>query len=273
MAFELTENEFARLAALVYAKCGLNLHQGKMHLMRARLGKRLRATGCRSFSEYFDYLINQDDGKELTEMVNAMTTNKTGFFREASHFRFLRDQIFPTLAPGPRNRLRIRFWSAGCSTGEEPYSLAISILEFFRGVEDLDVKILGTDVSTQVLTEAQLGVYPAHKLSEVSVTLQRRYFQKGYGRLEGQFRVKDPVRRIVMFRRHNLMEIFPQGITPDAVFCRNVMIYFDKRTQQELVQRFYDCLVPGGFLFLGHSESLAGHTHGFTYVQPSIYRK
>lgn len=273
MSFELTENEFARLAALVYAKCGLNLHQGKLHLMRARLGKRLRATGCRNFSEYFEYLIETDDGKELTEMVNAMTTNKTGFFREASHFRFLRDHLFPEILPDSRRRTRIRFWSAGCSTGEEPYSLAISILEHFRGDGGLDAKILGTDVSTQVLSEAQKGVYAASKLRDVSVTLQRRYFQKGFGRLEGHFRIKDPVRRMVMYRRHNLMESFPQGIAPDAIFCRNVMIYFDKRTQQELIQRFHDCLVPGGHLFLGHSESLAGHTHSFTYIQPSIYRK
>ncbi|MEW5735926.1 MAG: protein-glutamate O-methyltransferase [Thermodesulfobacteriota bacterium] len=273
MAFDLTESEFARLAALVYAKSGLNLHQGKMHLMRARLGKRLRATGCRSFSEYFELLTVQDDGKELTEMVNAMTTNKTGFFREASHFRFLQENLFPKLGPDSRGRLRLRFWSAGCSTGEEPYSLAISALDYFRGSEHIDAKILGTDVSTHVLLEAQRGIYSAAKLRDMPITLQRRYFQKGFGSLEGQFRVKDPVRRIVMFRRHNLMESFPQGITPDAVFCRNVMIYFDKRTQQELIQRFYDILPPGGHLFLGHSESLAGHTHSFTYVQPSIYRK
>ena len=272
---ELSDRDFRRFSALIYEKCGINLHQGKKELVRARLGKRLRETGFRDFNAYYKFVTQKDSGDELVRMLDAISTNLTSFFREEKHFDFLKEVVFPTYVAG-KNRTafhRPRFWSAGCSTGEEPYSLAIWLLEYFGKSPRFDVKILASDISTKALTQAKNGVYPAVRLEKIPASTVRTYFQRGYGRQEGYFRVKPSLRQMIEFKRLNLMEPFPFKEAFNLILCRNVMIYFDKTIQQGLANKFYDALVNGGYLFIGHSETLTGIDHGFRYIRPSVYQK
>ena len=273
MGVELTDRDFRRFAGLVHSKSGIRLHAGKMELLRLRLGKRLRATGCNNFDEYYQYLTFEDDGAELISMVDAITTNKTSFFRERRHFDFLDQRIFPALAALERRRARLRVWSAGCSSGEEPYSIAMTVLEFFRKQLPQEILILATDISRNMLQLAQNGIFPAAQVKVLSITMQRRYFQKGYGLQEGFFRVKENLRNMVVFEHQNLMNPFSFDQPFDLILCRNVMIYFDKTDKNKLVERFYSCLDDGGYLLIGQSESLTGMDHRFAYVEPSIYQR
>lgn len=272
---ELSHSDFRRFSTLVYKKCGINLHEGKKDLVRARLSKRLRETGFENFKEYYKFLTQQDSGDELVRMLDAISTNVTSFFREGKHFDFLKETVFASLEAGRNGTgpTRLRFWSAGCSSGEEPYSLAIWLLEYFGDHPGFDMRILATDISAKVLTQAQQGVYPAGRLKGVPQVLIRKYFQRGYRRQEGYFRAKQSVREMIDFRRFNLMEPFQFKESFDLILCRNVMIYFDKKTQESLINKFYECLVDGGYLLVGGSESLTGRDHCFRYVAPTIYQK
>ena len=269
---DLTDEDFRKFSVLIYEKCGICLHEGKKELVRARLNKRLRQTGIKDFKTYYHYLTQDDSGDELVVMLDAISTNKTSFFREQKHFDFLFQKVFPTLKAGKFGQ-RFRFWSAACSSGEEPYTLAICLNEFFGHDSSINMKLLATDISTKVLNEAQQGIYSMEKLENIPLHIQRTYFQQGHGKHEGFVRVKSIVQNMVTFRRLNLMDEFPFNEVFSFIFCRNVMIYFDKKTQQKLVNKFYNCIIPGGFLFIGHSESLTGIDHPFKYVQPSIYQK
>jgi len=269
---ELSDSDFENFRKLVCDKCGISLHEGKKELVRARIGKRLRETRFKSFRAYYRYLMDKDTGKELAEMLNAISTNLTSFFREQNHFAFLEKEVLPCwLRPGPPRPLHI--WSAGCSSGEEAYSLAICFQEFMPADAAGDLKILATDISTKVIGLAESGIYHRSRIQNIPEHLLRKYFQKGHGHREGYFRVKPGVKRCVDFRRFNLMAPFAFENRFDVIFCRNVMIYFDKSAQEALVNKFYDCLTPGGYLFIGHSESLLSIRHPFKYIQPTIYRK
>ncbi len=274
-SFEINENEFHKLKELVYQKCGINLNDNKKELLRARLGKRLRKLGMDSFKEYHRFLIEEDDGGELTQMLDSISTNLTRFFREEKHFEFLGKEVLPAGLAGLRKgeRLKLRAWSAGCSSGEEPYSLAMWILESCGNGLGMDLRILATDISTKVLKGAMQGVYHESRTRIVPTELQRKYFQKGCGKWEGHLRVKAEVRRLIDFRRLNLMEPFTFSEPFDFIFCRNVMIYFDRAMQESLINRFYNCLKEGGHLFVGHSESLMTLSHAYRYVRPAVYRK
>ncbi|MDI9571097.1 MAG: protein-glutamate O-methyltransferase [Pseudomonadota bacterium] len=270
---DLRDKEFEKISRLVYDLCGINLHDGKKELVRARLGKRLREGDFKSFTEYFHYVTTPEGSDELIAMIDSLSTNLTYFFREERHFQKLRS-ILPQIArsgTGPSTP-RVKIWCAGCSTGEEPYSLAIAIKELL-GDDGAGAKIIATDISTRVLKTAMRGIYPEEKIAKIPKDILRRHFQYGTGASAGLYRVKPELRRLVDFRRFNLMDRPPAEFHCDIVFCRNVMIYFDKATQNGLVQRFFDCLEKGGYLFVGHSESLTGLKHGFTYIEPSIYRK
>ncbi|MBW1739584.1 MAG: protein-glutamate O-methyltransferase CheR [Deltaproteobacteria bacterium] len=275
LSTELSDRDFRRFSDLVYKRCGINLHEGKKELVRARLGKRLRETGFKDFNAYYKFLTQKDNGHELVKMLDAISTNLTSFFREEKHFDFLNQVVFPSYVAGRNGKRlqRLRFWSAGCSSGEEPYSLAISLLEYFGDSPGFDIKILGTDISTKVLAQAKGGVYPAARLERMPSSVVRKYFQRGYGRQEGYFRVKLSVRAMVEFRRLNLIEPFPFKEAFNLILCRNVMIYFDKSTQQTLANKFYDALTEEGYLFIGHSETLTGINHQFKYIRPSVYQK
>jgi chemotaxis protein methyltransferase CheR len=264
----LTEAEFRHLAELVYRVCGIHLRDGKQDLVKARLGRRLRALGLTSFSEYFTYLQNDPSGTELAEMVDLITTNKTQFFRDAAHFDFLHRRLEEGWPAGSR----LRFWCAGCSTGAEPYTLAMVLAETLGDLAGRDLRILATDICRPVLEQAASGEYAAADLADVPPSLVDRYFTCT-NRQEGLWRVKDRLRKVITFARLNLIESWPMRGPFQAVFCRNVMIYFDRPTREELVNRFWQLLDKGGFLFVGFSESLTGLRHRFEYVQPAVYRK
>jgi chemotaxis protein methyltransferase CheR len=276
MAFsELSDIDFRRFSALVYEKCGIYLHRGKKELVRARLGRRMREAGFEDFKSYYRFLTKDESGNELVMMLNAISTNLTSFFREERHFDFLENDIFPTyvaeLEAGDRRRRE--FWSAGCSSGEEAYSLAMCVLEYFGNDAGHNVKVLATDISTKVLAQARSGVYRAPRFGKMPNALLRKYFHRGYGKQEGYFRVKPLLKEVVEFRRVNLVEPFSFKRRFDLILCRNVMIYFDRTSQAALVNRLCDVLRGGGYLFVGHSETLTGIEHPLTYVQPSIYCK
>jgi chemotaxis protein methyltransferase CheR len=271
---ELRDIDFEKIGRLVYDHCGINLHDGKKELVKARLSKRLREGDFKTFGDYYRYVTTAEGTDELVTMIDSLSTNVTFFFREENHFVKLR-QILPDMLKRPaRNGRpgRLLIWSAGCSTGEEPYSLAITVCQCAED-KPVDVAITATDISTRVLHAAANGVYQQDKLKNVSPGLLKKYFQSGSGRWEGHCRMKKEIRDMVRFKRFNLMETPPPDFLFDVIFCRNVMIYFDKTTQAALVNRFYNCLNKGGHFFVGHSESLTGLDHGFKYIQPSVYRK
>lgn len=265
----LTPSEFEAIRRLSYEKFGLDLRSGKEDLVAARLGGQMRDLGFRSFHEYCHYVITDSTGEALTAMINALTTNHTSFLRELPHFEYLKREIVPTL----KDRASIELWSAACSSGEEPYSVACALYEDLGPVVYRRVRILATDISTRVLETAERAVYPADRFQGLSETWMRKFMLRGEGQWEGWYRIKPELRSQVEFSRLNLVERFPPGGSFSVIFCRNVMIYFDRKTQEALVNRLADRLEPGGHLFIGHAESLAGIQHPLQYVRPAIYRK
>ncbi len=263
---ELTASQFKRITSLLYSHSGIRMREGKEGLVRARLTKRLRLLSLLDFDAYLEYVESQPDQAEFAEMIDALTTNKTSFLREASHFDFLRDSVLPQLS-GP-----VRIWSAGCSSGEEPYTLAMLLGDAYDNARD--VRVLATDLSHHVLATAKAGTYGADVMSDVPKAWLDRYWTTqtdASGRVT--YTASQTLRRHVHFAKLNLMEHWPMQGPFDAILCRNVMIYFDKATQQKLVERYWALLRPGGHLFVGHSESLTGMTHRFRYVMPAVYVK
>jgi len=265
----LNQREYEKISQLAYEHFGLDLGDGKQGLVAARLGKKLRELGLDSFQHYYDYVKADRSGAALAGMVDHLTTNHTSFFREPRHFDLLRKTILPAL----RERTRIHIWSAACSSGEEPYSIAMSLLEESPREAAAKVKIKASDISTRVLDKAKLGVYTADRFEGIPTALLQRYLLKGQDDNVNTFRFKNEVRAMIDFERLNLMEQLPQGYVCSVIFCRNIMIYFDKPTQQKLVQRLSQHLEEGGYLLIGHSESLNNITHGLDYVSPATYRK
>lgn len=273
MQLELSEKDYTDFSSLIYEKCGIYLHKGKRELLRARLAKVLRKHDFASVREYYTHLVSDQTGKELIRLLDSISTNLTFFFREPKHFDFLSSVAVPKLIDPGRNggRKRLNVWCAGCSSGEEAYSIAITLLEALPSTLAPEVSILATDISTRMLSAASRGVYSEEKVEKISYEWKRRYFQKGIKSWEGYYRVKPCLRQVIEFKRFNLVEPFSFGASFDIVFCRNVMIYFDKPTQERLVNRFAGVLSKEGYFLIGHSESLTGIEHPFRYVQPSIY--
>lgn len=265
----LTATEFEQFRKLAYDKFGLDLRSGKEQLVSARLGKKLRELRLHSFKDYYQHVINDRTGEALIAMIDALTTNHTSFFREPAHFDFLRKTICPSL----RDRDRIAIWSAACSTGEEPYSIAFTLVEELGLGAMPKVQILATDISTRVLGNATKAVYPSARFRDLSPQQLRQCLLRGQGQWKDWYLVKKELREAVSFQRLNLMEQFVNLPTFPLIFCRNVMIYFDRTTQEDLVGRLSNRLEPGGYLFIGHSESLNSVQHGLQYIQPAIYRK
>ncbi|HLY18967.1 MAG TPA: protein-glutamate O-methyltransferase CheR [Bryobacteraceae bacterium] len=265
----LKPGEFEAIRRLAYEKFGLDLRRGKEELVAARLSKRMRQGGFTSFAQYYEHVLGDNTGEALIGMIDALATNHTSFLRETAHFDFLRQQVLP----GLRERPRVDLWSAACSSGEEPYSLAFTIRDQWGSEAFQKVRILATDISTKALTAAQNAAYPAERLSAVPQAWLRRVLLRGDGRWKGWYRVKPEVRSQVEFARLNLIEPFTHATLFPVIFCRNVMIYFDKATQEGLVKRLAASLEPGGYLFIGHAESLTGVCHELTYVRPAIYQK
>ena len=258
--------DFQRLQQLAYQRFGFDLRDGKEEMVAARLSNRVRELGFDSFHRYLDHVTSSAGSQDFTEMVDMLTTNFTSFFRELAHFDFLRKFL---ASPAVRNK-KIRLWSAACSSGEEPYSLAISILE---APVQLNASIMATDISTRILEKAKKGVYTLDRLSGISPEQQRKYFLRGSGKSEGLCRVKPALTGLIDFRPFNLVQPQTHESQFSMIWCRNVMIYFDKPTQERVVSHLASSLEPGGYLIIGHSEALNGIQHSLRYVQPAVYQK
>ncbi len=264
---ELKSSEFKKIQTLLYDYCGIDMHEGKQALVKARLLKRIRKLRMQSFQEYFDYIESDEAGAEFLSLVDVLTTNKTSFFRESAHFDFIRTEVIPGITD--RN---VTWWSAGCSSGEEPISWAITYLEEKKAGCRGSARILGTDISSQVLQKAKQGVYPRELVKGIPEYIRKRYFERDSANPDG-YRVSNEIRSMIRYGRLNLKEQWPMKGPFHIIMCRNVMIYFDRETQRRLVDRFYDMLETDGFLFLGHSETISGNHRGLENVRPAVYRK
>lgn len=270
MVHSITAEEFQRFRALIYDESGISLGEGKESFLASRLSKRLHDLDLATFSEYYAAVIEDAAREEFTLLLDLISTNKTDFFREPKHFDFLREQILPELDSAKR----IRIWSSACSTGEEPYTIAMTLYEALQSAEQWDMKILASDLSTRVLAKAASGLYNEDRFRDVPPDVMKRHFLRGRGEQAGVFKVKPHLADAITFRRINLMDDrFPIKNPLDLIFCRNVMIYFDRPTQETLVNKFHRYLKPGGYLFIGHSESLQWVTHPFKPLAPTIYQK
>jgi chemotaxis protein methyltransferase CheR len=270
----LADNEFAFLRKFVYDQCGIALSEQKRQLVQGRLARRLRALRLRDFADYCELLRN-DPESELGELASAISTNVTSFFREMHHYDLLVDELLPKwLASKKASGERLRIWSAGCSTGEEPYALAMVLAEALeRSGSHVDAKILATDLSPQALEAARKGVYPLDRLGGVSDERRKRWFMRGQGEYEGLVSVHPRLRELVTILPLNLLHDWPMQGPFDAIFCRNVVIYFDKPTKEKLFSRYAKLLPVGGYLFLGHSESMHGLSNEFDLIGRTVYRK
>jgi Methylase of chemotaxis methyl-accepting proteins len=267
-SLKLSYQQFDKISRLVYQISGIDLHEGKQELVKARLLKRLRHLRISDFNRYFKYLANDKSGAEIQAMVDVLTTNKTNFFRESDHLDYLRNEIIPGLGKNP-----IRIWSAGCSSGEEPYSIAITLCEAIPDILKSDIQILATDISDRMMERAREGLYDEETLQGMPSILKHRYFHKSEARIGSRYRVVPQLQSMVRFAKLNLMAEWPMSGLFDVIFCRNVMIYFDKPTQEKLVKRFWSQLREGGYLMVGHSESLTFLAHDYRYLKPAVYQK
>ena len=273
----LSYREFSRLSEFIHDSCGIKITPAKRVMLESRLAKRLKSLGIHAFRDYFDYLFSpQGMQNELVHMIDVVTTNKTDFFRESAHFSYLAKKAVPELISlydaGIRRTFNI--WSAGCSTGEEPYTIAIVLNELTEKYRGFRYMVLATDISTKVLDIARVGIYGKDKVEPIPDVLKKKYILKGKNSQEGMVKVVSELRAMVKFRRLNFMEgDFGMREPMDIIFCRNVIIYFDKPAQEKLLKRFSGHLVPGGYIFMGHSETLQGMDLPLVPVAPTVYRK
>ncbi len=268
--------EFDRLSEFIIDHCGIKMPPAKKIMLESRLQKRLRSLGMTSFKEYCDYLFDQPEGEqELVHMIDAVTTNKTDFFREPVHFQFLTDTVLPEFLAesAVSGRKKFTVWSAGCSSGEEPYTLAIVLNEFAAQHPDFQYAIMATDISTRVLEKARAGIYDEHVVEDIPLAIKQKYFLRSRDRAKKQVRVVPELRSRIAFQRVNLMDeqlVVPEPV--DAIFCRNVIIYFERATQYQLLSRLCRYLKTGGYLFLGHSETVHGFDLPLVRIASTIYR-
>lgn len=267
----ITEKEFKQLTQYIRSNYGINLKEEKKALVIGRLQNVLLENRIDSFAQYFDYVLADKTGNATITLLNKITTNHTFFMREADHFHYLKENVLPFLSANVKDK-DLRIWSAGCSTGEEPYTLAMIIDEFFGREKMLwDAKILATDISNKVIDTAVNGVYSNDKIACLPPQWRLNYFKKvdSFNSV-----VTDRMKNEIFFRKFNLMETtFPFKKKFHVIFCRNVMIYFDSKTKNELINKFYDMTEYGGYLFIGHSESINREETRYKYIKPAIYRK
>lgn len=272
--FLFTDADFQFITQFVYEKTGINLTKDKRELVYGRLTKRLRLLGLVNFGQYCDLLRAGDEG-EIINLINAITTNVTNFFRENHHFEYLDTTLIPELVKKNSDTLKpmIRAWSAGCSSGNEPYSIAIVLKECLKNMSSWDVKVLATDLDSNILDVARKGVYQNSCIEKVSDYRKRRWFKNGSGANEGTVKIIDELAEIVSYKQLNLMDDWPMTGKFDFIFCRNVAIYFDNQTREKIIDRFADQLHDGGYLFVGHSETLFGVSERFQSIGKTIYKK
>jgi chemotaxis protein methyltransferase CheR len=268
--FALTEKDFRQIAQTLESCAGIALPQSKRTLVYSRLIKRLRAVGVQNFSDYCTLVLRDKD--EQRKMIEALTTNTTSFFREGHHFSYLKTELDAHLVPALQSGTPLRFWSAACSSGEEPYSIALTILQSLTNADRFDCRILATDINSSILERAAAGVYSTASLESVPGHLRSRYFDATQSGDGSEFRVNQNVRSLVRFGLLNLQEKWPMRGRFDGIFCRNVMIYFSPETQERLWIRFAELLKPHGVLYIGHSERVTGPASSIlTAVAPTTY--
>lgn len=270
--FTFSDKHFRQLSAFVTAQTGIVLSEAKKDMVYSRLSKRIRKQFAGSF-DVFCKAIADGDAAEQDYLINAITTNLTAFFREHHHFDYLIDTVIPALVRKNTTTKRIRIWSAGCSTGEEAYSIAICLRETIPDIDDWDIKILATDLDANVLMQAKEGTYNQERISRVEQKRVQTWFKLGSGSNDGLVRLKPELGRMIVFKRLNLLHEWPMKGPFDFIFCRNVVIYFDKATQSQLFERFADILVEDGHVFIGHSESLYKVCDRFVSLGQTIYQR
>lgn len=265
----LTDREFTELTTYVKSKYGINLIKKRV-LIEGRLSNMLRERGLTNFQQYLDILFKDNSGSEVTTLLNRITTNHSYFMRESEHYTYLTEHVLPYLTKDRPNH-DLRIWSAGCSAGQEAYTMAMAIDEFFGGQKSLwDTTILATDISMNVLDKARQAIYAPENIKDIPQKWKAKYFD-AMG--DGNFQVCEKIRKQVIFKPGNLMEPFVFKKPFDLIFCRNVMIYFDGPTKETLVNKFYQCTAVGGFLFIGHSEVINRETTRYSYIKPAIYQR
>ena len=270
----ITDVEFRQLREFIHAHTGIALSQHKRALVCSRLAKRLRHHGLQHYADYYALLTQADpEGQELVAMINSITTNKTDFFREPHHYRFLAEEVFPAYRHNPNRERPMRIWSAAASTGEEAYSLAMTALETMPSFNEMDIRILATDIDTDVLSRAESGIYTIEQAKHIPQALLQRYFLKGQGTCAGEVLAKPILKALIRFNWLNLQsDPWPMHLPFDVILCRNVLIYFDKPTQLKMFQRLGAMLKKGGYLMLGHSEAIHGLSDMFRAAGHSIYQ-
>ena len=270
--YTFTTADFNQLRDMIDSHAGISMSDSKRDLVYGRLSRRLRVLGLTCFSDYCG-VLESGDRQEMEHFVNALTTNLTSFFREKHHFDHLRDEISHRLRDRLKSGNPVRIWSAGCSTGEEPYSIAMTLADSIPGIENHDLRILATDLDTNVVTHAANGIYSESLIEGLPGKERDRWFEKGSGKHQGYVRASSALRKLIAFRPLNLMEKWPMTGMFDIVFCRNVVIYFEKSTQRVLFDRFADIMRPDSTLFIGHSETLHNVSDRFVPAGKTIYRK
>lgn len=266
----IKDSEFKQLTGYMKAKYGINLTE-KRHLIEGRLCNMLEQKGFTNFSDYMEFVFQDVSGNQMSSLINKLTTNHTFFMREAGHFNYFRDTVLPYLEVNSRSK-DLRIWSAGCSSGEEPYTLAMVMADYFGNNKAMwNTKILATDISVKVLETAEKGMYSAESVN----TIPKYWLSKYFNKIDNEsYQVSKEIRSEVIYRNFNLMnEVFPFKKKFHVIFCRNVMIYFDHKTKMDLINKYYDMTEPGGYLFIGHSESLNKEETRYQYIMPSVYRK
>ncbi len=267
--FEFTTDDFNYLRGIVTKTTGIVAPDDKYTMYYSRLARRLRSLGLADFTAYREFL-KQNQETESIELVNAVTTNLTSFFREKHHFEYIRETLIPERIRSNNRKLRV--WSAGCSTGEEPYTIAMTLMQAIPDPQRWDIKILATDIDSNVLKTGSAGIYNANRVVDLDKGLLRRFFKQGSGSNEGKVKINQDLGRLIQFRQLNLLQDWPMNNKMDFIFCRNVVIYFDKETKSKLVDRFADQLQAQGILFMGHSESLYKSSDRFDLLGKTIYR-
>ncbi len=270
--FVLTDEEFNKLRRLVFDTAGISLSDAKRELVVSRFSRRLRALNLSTFGDYYHFVISPEGQSEIQNFINSITTNKTDFFRETHHFDFLRDQFVPACVRSGRREVAV--WSAGCSTGEEPYTIAMVLHRHLVDPHGIRVRVLATDIDTHVLDVARNGVYEERQIRLIPEDMQHRYFLRGKGESTGLYKVKENLREMVTFRQINFVaEQYPVSSLFDVIFCRNVVIYFNNETKLQVLSRLAGYLVRDGFFIIGHSETLFDMVPGLTYIKNTVYRK
>lgn len=256
--YPLTRRDLSEIASMIYSDAGIALNDSKASLVYSRLSKHIRALGLRGFRDYCQLVASPDGAAERREMLSHLTTNFTRFFRENHHFEHLRDEVLPGLIARAKSGGRVRIWSAACSDGQEPYSIALTLLSVMPNAADYDFKILATDIDPKILALARAGAYDETALETVSPVMRKQSFREIEVNGRTKFQVDDKVKRLITFNELNLMAQWPLKGPFDVIFCRNVVIYFDEPTQMRIWQRFAGLMAPGGHLYIGHSERVSG---------------